>query len=217
MTQSKERRSKSDGEEEKVMGGGAKEAGTEEAGVSKTAVSLEDSGDGAAGESTERPGDEAAADDLQAQHRDLTDRHLRLAAEFDNFRKRTSREWTQRVQGATAELLLDLLEIADNFERALAVEHTEGPYADGVRLIFQQLSGLLRRRGVEAMEALGQPFDPTLHEALLHVASTEYEEGVVSQEIRKGYMLHDRVLRAAQVAVSSGPEVANPEDANDET
>jgi molecular chaperone GrpE len=146
------------------------------------------------------------ASELAEKHRDLTDRHLRLAAEFENFRKRTAREWTERVQSANAELLFDLLAIADNFERALQVEHAESAYADGVRMIFQQLQGLLARRGVEAIPALGQPFDPNLHEALIHMASDEYEEGLVCQEIRKGYRLRDRVFRPAQVAVSSGPK-----------
>jgi molecular chaperone GrpE len=145
---------------------------------------------------------------LEAEHRDLSDRYLRLVAEFDNFRKRTAREWSERAQSASAELLFELLSIADNFERALEVEHADGAYADGVRMIFQQLQGLLGRKGVEAIEAQGLPFDPHLHEALVHMPSEEYGEGLVCREIRKGYRLHGRVLRPAQVAVSSGPAPA---------
>jgi molecular chaperone GrpE len=140
------------------------------------------------------------------------DRFLRLAAEFDNYRKRTAREWQDRVRSANAELLHDLLEIVDNFERALAVEHEESAYADGVRMILQQLQAQLEKWGVQVIPALGETFDPARHDALLHVASPDYDEGQVCQEIRRGYMLHDRVLRAAQVAVSKGAEETGNEN-----
>ena len=194
------------------------ETGTPKGSALKDAadVSVDDSAEDVSQELRDSSGDESEGG-LEAQYRELTDRHLRLAAEFDNFRKRTARDWTQRVQGAAGELLLDLLEIADNFDRALQVEHAEGPYAEGVRMIFQQLAGLLERRGVEAIDALGQRFDPTRHEALLHVASEEYPDGEVCQEIRRGYMLHDRVLRPAQVAVSRGPRIPEQEDVNEES
>jgi molecular chaperone GrpE len=149
-----------------------------------------------------------AAPELTAEEElaEQNDRYLRLAAEFDNFRKRTAREWQDRVRATNAELLYDLLDIVDNFERALAVEHEDSAYADGVRMILQQFQAQLEKWGVRAMPALGETFDPSRHEALLHVASPDYDEGHVCQEIRRGYMLHDRVLRAAQVAVSKGAE-----------
>jgi len=180
----------------------------------------DESKEGASLESADGDREESGVPDLEEQIRDLTDRHLRLAAEFDNHRKRTAREWSQRVLSANAELLHDLLEIADNFDRALQVEHADGPYADGVRMIFQQLQGLLRRKGVQAIDALGQRFDPAQHEALMHIPSAEYKEGDVCREIRTGYMLHERVLRPAQVAVSRGSdtsETAEDEDATRES
>lgn len=140
----------------------------------------------------------------EEQIADLNDRHLRLAAEFDNYKKRTAREWVERVNSANSELLFELLEINDNFERALAVEHPDSAYAEGVKLIFQQLQSLLEKNGVAAIPALGEPFDPELHDALLHMDSSDYAEGLVCQEIRRGYKLRDRVLRHAQVAVSKG-------------
>lgn len=144
---------------------------------------------------------------------ELNDRYLRLAAEFDNYKKRTAREWIDRVKGANAELLYELLDITDNFERALAVEHPDSAYAQGVKLIFQQLQSLLERNGVERVPAIGKPFDPAEHDALLHMHSDEYDEGVVCQEIRPGYRLHERILRHAQVAVSKG---ASNDEQNEE-
>jgi molecular chaperone GrpE len=156
---------------------------------------------------SEAPEAEAAPElSAEAERSAQDDRYLRLAAEFDNFRKRTAREWQDRVRSANAELLYDLLDVVDNFERALAVEHEKSAYADGVRMILQQLQAQLEKWGVEAMPAVGERFDPSRHEALLHVNSPDYDEGQVCQEIRRGYMLYDRVLRAAQVAVSKGAE-----------
>jgi len=135
---------------------------------------------------------------------ELQDRYVRLLAEFDNYKKRTAREWQARVQSATADLLLDLLDTVDNFERALAAEHEDDAYARGVQMIYDQVNVLLQRQGVSDIPALGESFDPTVHDALLHVESGDYDEGLVCQVIRRGYRLHDRVLRPAQVAVSRG-------------
>lgn len=153
----------------------------------------------------------------EEQIAELNDRYLRLAAEFDNYKKRTAREWSDRVKSANSDLLYDLLDIIDNFERALAIEHPDSAYAKGVKLIFQQLQSLLERQGVSAVPALGEPFDPELHDALIHMDSDEYDEGIVCQEIRRGYKLHDRVLRHAQVAVSKGaPAESNEQPENNE-
>lgn len=146
----------------------------------------------------------------------LQERHLRLAAEFENFRKRTARDAQDRARSTQADLLLDLLEIADNFERALAVDHEDSSYARGVALIRDQLESLLARRGVERMQVTGEKFDPELHEALLSMSS-EVPAGYVCRELRGGYLFHGRTLRPAQVAVSSGPdEGSNTESATDE-
>ena len=148
---------------------------------------------------------EAPSDPWQEEWQALQDRHLRLAAEFENYKKRTARGEQDRARTAQADLLADLLEIADNFERALAAEHDDSPYARGVALIRDQLESFLVRRGVEKMQVVGRKFDPELHEALLTMSS-EVPSGHVCQELRSGYLLGGRTLRPAQVAVSSGQD-----------
>ena len=147
------------------------------------------------------------------------DRYLRLAAEFENHKKRTARDWQERVQTGHAELLLDLLGVVDNFERALAALDLQSPSARGVTLIYDQVMGLLSRRGVLALPAQGEKFDPEVHEAIMHSPSEEVPAGFVCQELRRGYRYHGRVFRPAQVAVSSGPvenreagDAASPDD-----
>lgn len=146
-----------------------------------------------------------SADEAQTQWQALQDRYLRLAADFENYKKRTAREATERVRATQADLLLELLDIADNFERALAAEHNDSPYAQGVSLIREQLSSFLTRRGVERMQVEGVRFDPEVHEALFKVPSV-VPAGHVCSDLRSGYRLHGRTLRPAQVAVSTGPQ-----------
>ncbi len=153
----------------------------------------------------ESAAEEAASDPWQEEWQALNDRHLRLAAEFENYKKRTARDHQERARSAQADLLLDLLEIADNFDRALSAEHDDSPYARGVALIREQLEGVLARRGVEKMQVTGQKFDPEFHEALMSLPS-EVPAGHVCGDLRSGYLLAGRTLRPAQVAVSSGPD-----------
>jgi len=144
-----------------------------------------------------------------AEWAQLQERYLRLAAEFENHKKRTARDWQARVQAANADLLYELLAVVDNFERALLAEHEDSRYARGVALIYDQLKALLTRQGVSAMNAEGEKFDPEIHEALLHVWSVAVPPGHVCQDLRRGYTHHGRVLRPAQVAVSKGPETSD--------
>jgi molecular chaperone GrpE len=212
MDELKEQDSLTNDDEEEALAKEGLEAGGDRSGVDAAGAFDLESEHGPSREAEDGDREGSGEPDLEGQIRDLTDRHLRLAAEFDNYRKRTAREWSQRVRSANAELLLDLLEIADNFDRALQVEHADGPYADGVRMIFQQLQGMLRQKGVQAIDALGRRFDPAQHEALLHIPSADCKEGDVCREIRTGYMLHERVLRPAQVAVSCGPDTPDTPD-----
>jgi molecular chaperone GrpE len=142
---------------------------------------------------------------------DLEGRLLRAMADFDNYKKRTARQFEDIVRTANDSLIAELLEIVDNFERAL--EHNAASGADddtadavgqGTQLIYNQMIELLQRYDVQPIESLGKPFDPKHHEALMTVASEEYAEGMVAVEITKGYMQGTRVLRHAQVGVSSG-------------
>jgi len=157
-------------------------------------------------------GGEGAKDAAREEYDALQDRYLRLAAEFENYRKRVARDHQERARSANADLLLELLGVVDNFERALEAEHDDSPYAAGVSLIYEQLQGLLARRGVERVQATGQRFDPELHEAILHIASDEIPAGHVCQDLRSGYLLNGRTLRPAQVAVSRGKTPGAPSD-----
>jgi len=147
---------------------------------------------------------------LKKRVAELEDKLLRTAAEFDNYKKRMARQLEEMIRSANDKILLELLEVADNFERALRHSNEQAAQADvqalqkGMELIFNQLKALLNRYHITPIDALGQPFDPTLHEALMQVDSDEYPEGVVALEISKGYKQGDRVLRHSKVGVSKG-------------
>jgi molecular chaperone GrpE len=133
----------------------------------------------------------------------------RVAADFDNYRKRSARDQEALVARAHERLVKQLLPVLDNLERALvaAAEHEEQQVVEGVELVLRELSQALRKEGLEEIETGGQ-FDPHVHEALLSQPS-EAEEGAVIEVLQKGYRLGDRVLRPARVVVSQGPpEVA---------
>jgi molecular chaperone GrpE len=137
----------------------------------------------------------------------LRDQMLRLQADFDNYRKRTAREqaeWSRRVR---EKVLLDVLPVLDNLERAeqQAREHQAGAaFIGGLTLVLQQFQEILRKQGVLPIESVGRPFDPKQHEAISQAPSADQEEGVVLFETRKGYLLDKETLRHAQVVVSSG-------------
>jgi len=139
------------------------------------------------------------------------DRLLRLAAEFDNYKKRTARQFAEIVKSANEELIQELLGVVDDFERALqTVADTEKqgqqPSLDnvisGMRLIFENLIAVLKGRGVERFDAMDQPFDPQYHDAVMQMPS-EKEEGTVIGVISPGYTLNDKVIRHAKVIVAS--------------
>jgi molecular chaperone GrpE len=152
--------------------------------------------------SPETPAAASEVEALRAERDALQDRLLRLAAEFDNHRKRTAREWREQKERAAAEVLREILELADNLERALAAPEEEQSLRRGVELILQQLQVKLRRFGVEPMETRGREFDPTRHEAILMVDAPEVESQHVVDEVQRGYLLHGDVLRPARVTVA---------------
>src|SRR5207342_3520228 len=159
--------------------------------------------------SAEAAGDEVESALEAAQRRADESRSdlLRLAADFDNFRKRVARESEAQGLRATQSLVGELLPVLDNLERALdaSEHHEEAKVADGVQHVKQQLAGLLARRGLEEIPcAPGDAFDPHVHEALSHQPSDQ-PEGAVAAVWQRGYRLGDRVVRAARVVVSSGP------------
>jgi molecular chaperone GrpE len=159
--------------------------------------------------------EEKAAAEREAE---LEDKLLRLAADFDNYRKRSVQLFEDASKQAADRVLADLLEVVDNFERALAHTNDESndeSLVDGTRMIHRQMLDLLKRHRVEPIEAVGQPFDPNLHDALMQVESDEYDEGVVAQEVVRGYKIHDRVLRHSKVAVSRGATSGDDPDSAD--
>src|SRR3954447_19121869 len=131
------------------------------------------------------------------------DRLLRLAAAFDNYKKRTARERQEYVALANERLLKELLAILDDLERALsaAEQHEEAQLEEGVRLVHKSLEGLLQRNGIQEITAEGK-FDPHVHEALLAQPAEDREQGDVLDVIQKGYKLGDRVVRPARVIVA---------------
>lgn len=145
----------------------------------------------------------AEGEALRAERESLQDRLLRLAAEYDNYRKRSAREWQEHRQRAAAEVWRAVLELADNLERALQVPSEDGAgLRKGVELIHQQLQALLKRFGLEPIAPQGQPFDPQQHEAVLVVEAEDVESQHVVDVVQSGYKLHGEVLRPARVTVS---------------
>lgn len=163
--------------------------------------------DTSAGAASDAPSADVGADptaQLRGEKDALQDRLLRLAAEFDNYRKRVERDRREQAESALAGALEDLLPIIDNLERALeapAAGDAEG-YRKGVELIHQQMLELLRKRGVTPIEAVGADFDPRVHQAVMHEVSPTHREGEVIEELRRGYKLGDRLLRPAMVKVA---------------
>ena|SRR5438132_4812236 len=157
-------------------------------------------------ELTEQSEESVDVDALQSDRDQLFDRLQRLAAEFDNFRKRNAREQAALSERANERLVKELIPVLDDLGRALdaASEHEEAKLEEGVRLVHRALSNLLTKEGLAEIETEGK-FDPHVHEALLSQPSDE-EEGSVIEVVQKGYKLGDKVLRPARVVVASARE-----------
>lgn len=143
---------------------------------------------------------------LRKESEDNYQRYLRAQADFDNFRRRTRQEKEEFAKYASLKVIEQLLPVVDNLERALNAGKDSNDYEallKGVEMISRQLDQTLASEGLQAMNAVGQPFNPEFHQAIMQVESDEHEEGIVVEEIQKGYMLKDKVLRPAMVKVSS--------------
>ncbi len=138
----------------------------------------------------------------------VKDQLLRLAADFDNYRKRARREKEEFQKIATERLLRDILPVGDNLDRALSHAPANDPVATGVRMVSKQLLDVLASYGVRPFDSLGKAFDPEQHEALSQAPAGDAQPGSVLEEIERGYMLHDRLLRPAKVVVAVAPESA---------
>lgn len=173
--------------------------------MSEHSFDPEDTGAPAAEESTQETGGASASPDaLQKERDDLYDRLLRKTAEFDNFRKRVDRDRKDMIEWAAADVISDLLSVADDFDRAL--EAPAPPEAQsfkaGLELIQRQLAELLKKRGVSTIEPMGADFDPHLHQAVAYEEVAGAREGEVVGVMAKGYKLGDRLLRPALVKVA---------------
>jgi molecular chaperone GrpE len=142
--------------------------------------------------------------DLQRERDEYYDRLLRKTAEFDNYRKRIERERREQADQSVVDLLRELLFVVDDFDIALNVDAGESgaAYRKGVELIHAKLHDLLAKYGVRPIAALGADFDPNLHQAVIHEESPEHREGEVIGELRKGYLIGDRLLRPSMVKVA---------------
>ena len=135
----------------------------------------------------------------------LQDKYLRLMAEFENFKKRMYKEQEQFLQFSNEQILLKLLPIIDDFDRAhqAAMEHKHGEvFSKGGEMILNQLHSLLKDNGVEKIKAVGEKFNPHLHEAIATVQTDKYPEDTITEEVSPGYMLNGRLLRAAKVKIA---------------
>jgi len=148
---------------------------------------------------------EKRIEELTAENQQLRDRLLRLAAEFDNYRKRTDRDMGNLMLHANAQLVATLLPSLDDLDRILAATESDiDPDAllSGIRLVQKNLVKILQDEGLKPMESVGEPFDPEKHDALLHAEDETHDSNIVVDEHKKGYYFKDRVIRHAQVIVS---------------
>ncbi|MBR0056844.1 MAG: nucleotide exchange factor GrpE, partial [Kiritimatiellae bacterium] len=157
--------------------------------------------DATAAAEAEAPAPDAAA--LAAALAEEKDRNVRLYADFENFRRRMERERLETWARAERDVLSAVLPIADNFDRAMA-QAGDDPFSEGVRLVHASLLDFLKKHEVAAIETVGKPFDPAIHEAVAYQPSPGAPEGTVIYETRKGYKAGETVLRPASVIVSSG-------------
>lgn len=146
----------------------------------------------------------------------FNDKYLRLAAEFENYKRMAQRDQRDQIKFGNEQLLKELLPVVDNMERAIkaAREDKGGSSAvvQGVDLTLKQLSSCLSKFGIQAVETIGQAFDPATHQAVSHLPSATVPRDHVIDEFQKGYRLHDRILRAAMVSVSAGPAQTDGHD-----
>ena len=184
--------------------------------IDEAEAAQEDAAEGSEEEAPEEAASEAAAmqeeiEALKGQVEKLTgdlqekkDRLLRLQADFDNFRRRSAKEREEISAVVTQNFCKDMLPLLDNFERAMAAETKDVEACQkGVEMIFTQFQEVLKKNGLEQIEAVGQKFDPNFHQAVMRVEDPEREDDTVAQELQKGYMVKGRVIRPSMVQVVS--------------
>ena len=195
---------------------GAESAGGESAGSGGQAEGAEAEGAGAEGAGAEGEGEQAGGEGAQEGGESADVKYLRLAADFQNYKKRVEKERYERYSDGKKDFAADMLPILDNFDRALAQYGADGPGKDaaqsdsehgravieGMEMILRQFLDALAKNGVKEIAALGEPFDPNVHHAVLMEPSGEYESQTVSEVLQKGYSIGDKVIRPAMVKVA---------------
>ncbi len=147
--------------------------------------------------------DQTKIDELTEQLTQEKDKCLRIAAEYDNFRKRSIQDKLLAVADASSKIITEFLSVIDNFERALDSETTDENYKKGVEMIFNEYKTILKKLGVEEIEALNMPFDPNYHNAVNQVQDDNFGENTVCQVFQKGYKMGSKVIRCAMVVVAN--------------
>lgn len=150
-------------------------------------------------EAAENKSSVPAKDELKEEK----DKYLRLMAEYDNFRKRSTRERENIYTDVRVDTVTKFLPVYDNLERAMATETADEAYKKGVEMTFNQLKEVLKKLGVEEIEAEGKTFDPAMHNAVMHVEDDSYGENIIVQEFQKGFKLGDKVIRFSMVKVAN--------------
>lgn len=201
-----------DKEKKREQQAAAEAAEAENAKVNESAEQAEpaqDAGDAPAADE-EKAAEDAASTDAkiaEAAVADMKQRYMRLQADFANFKKRTAGEKLQISEVVKMEVLQNVLPVVDNFERALQVPQDKltddlKSFVDGYEMIYKQLMTVLEKEGVVKIDAVGKPFDPNYHQAVMRVASDEYDNDVVVEVLQEGYLLGDKTLRPAMVKVA---------------
>jgi len=139
----------------------------------------------------------------KAEDEGLNTKYLRLMADFQNYKRRTEKEKNDIYSYANEKLVAQLLDVMDSFERALGHECTDAGYAEGMKMIFKQLSDVLEKSGLEEIKALGEDFDPNFHNAVMTEDNDEFESGKVTAVMQKGYMLNNKLIRPSMVKVNN--------------
>jgi len=192
--------------EEESAGNGFDEAAEENSGDEENNNSVSDTSEFEVTDDTETAG-------LREKLQETKDRMLRVAADFENYRKRIEREKSEYLKYANERLMRDLLPVVDNLTRAVGSARGSdetGAIADGVELVLQGLMEALKKFGVMPMKTVEQTFDPLFHEALQTAESDEVEPGTIIDEVQCGYTMFERVLRPAMVVVAASPEETSP-------
>lgn len=140
--------------------------------------------------------------ELEEELQEAKEKHLRLFAEYDNYRKRTAKEKTETYQNASVKCIEQLLPVIDSFERSVEAECSDENFKNGMVMIFGQMKAFLEKMNVTVIDALGAEFDPNFHNAIQQLESTEYDPNHVCAVYQKGYMLGDKLIRPAMVAVA---------------